>query len=384
MDQGLINSVRSSFRSQFGTNPVLIWSPGRINIIGEHTDYNRGFVMPAAIDRGIVMAMGKAAEGNGKWIATYVKEVFSPGSLPSHPENRKGWQAYLMGIHSELGKKGIFPDPVDLVFSGNIPPGAGLSSSAALENAFVYGLNEIYELGLSPTDMVSISHAAEWDYVGVKCGIMDQYASMFGQEGKAIFLDCRSMVSEMIPANLEGYQWLLLDTGVKHNLADSAYNQRREVCEAIATRLGANSLRELSVEQLEQIRSAIPAADYQKALYVLEENERVLRAREAIKRNDLKKLGELMYLSHKGLAEQYAVSCEELDFLVDLAKETEGVLGARMMGGGFGGCTLNLVHENEVQTLLKKALNSYRERFDLTLKDYPVRFASGCCLVKSI
>ncbi len=381
MDQGLVEIVRSSFLSHFGKKPTLIWSPGRINIIGEHTDYNQGFVMPAAIDRGIVMAISQAQNGRGQWIATDVKDSYSPDSSPSPTPKRSGWKAYLLGILSELGKKGIQPGPVDVVFSGNIPPGAGLSSSAALENAFVFGLNEIYKLGLSPMEMVHISHAAEQDYVGVRCGIMDPYASMFGQAGKAIFLDCRSLVSEMIPVHLEDCQWILLDTGVQHSLADSAYNQRREVCEAIAARLEVSSLREIDLKQLVKIRSELPEADYQKAFFVLEENGRVLKAREALKNADLLKLGELMYESHEGLSKLYEVSCEELDFLVDLARESDGVLGARMMGGGFGGCSLNLVDVNKAHAFLNNARKRYRERFNLDMNDYSVSITSGCRLV---
>ncbi len=378
MDKSLPDSVRSSFLSRFGEEPHMVWSPGRINIIGEHTDYNQGYVLPASIDRGIAMAIGKAGKGSGKWMAMDVGDEFTPNRSSSQLPNGKGWSSYLMGILSELHTKGIKPGPVDVVFSGNIPPGAGLSSSAALENAFVFGLNEVFGLGLTRMEMVHIAHAAEQNYVGVHCGIMDQYASMFGQAGKAIFLDCRSLESKYVALPANDYQWVLLDSGVKHSLADSAYNDRRRTCEGVAKRSGVTSMREVTPVMLEKIRDDIPERDFQKGLFVLQENSRVLDARTALRNGDYPTLGKLMFESHKGLKEQYGVSCEELDLLVDLARDSKGVLGARMMGGGFGGCTLNLVYKRFSSQFVKSVLPAYREHFGNPCVPYSVEITNGC------
>ncbi|NER09083.1 galactokinase [Muriicola jejuensis] len=382
MDRNLIESVRTSFLSRFGEEPVLIWSPGRINVIGEHTDYNQGLVLPAAIDMGIAMALKISRKGAGEWVAADTEEVYIPGAFQDIPEKREGWAAYFLGILQELHKRGIRPVNVQLVFRGNLPSGAGLSSSAALENAFIFGLNQVLELGLSAMEMVEISHAAEQNYVGVRCGIMDQYAGIFGRAGKAIFLDCKSLRSEAISMPLTDYQWTLLDTGVKHHLADSAYNERRETCESIARKCGVRSLREVTTSMLDALRPEITPDDYRKALFVLEENARVMQAVTAIQNNDLSTLGRLLYESHKGLKYQYEVSCEELDFLVDLAGE-RGVQGARMMGGGFGGCTLNLVKKKDVRSFIDSSIERYSDRFGSPCTPYEIKISDGCNLYHS-
>ncbi|QBA63657.1 galactokinase [Muriicola soli] len=332
MNQNLSKSVRAAFTGQFKSQPFVVWAPGRINIIGEHTDYNLGYVLPAAIDMGISLALQRSIDEQCTLVASDLDESYTFQLFQDHPEVHQGWQTYFLGILEELRKAGKKIEPFNLLFSGNIPAGAGLSSSAALENAFIFGLNTLFELGLSPMEMVQISHLAEQSYVGVQCGIMDQYVSMFGRDNHAIFLDCQSLNSELIPLKDNEFEWLLLDTGVKHSLAESAYNQRRLSCESVAEQLGVNSLREVSIDLLHKNQEVIPKNDFQKALYVLQENKRVLLAVEAIKEMDYASLGKLMYESHMGLQHLYEVSCDKLNFLIDLSREQPCVLGARMMG----------------------------------------------------
>jgi len=381
MNQNLTHHVRSSFIEEFRTQPLMVWAPGRINILGEHTDYNMGFVLPAAIDRGIVVAIQKSETEKCTLVAADVKESVSFKLSRRRSEFAKGWQGYFMGILENLYMSGVKIAPFNLLFSGDIPSGAGLSSSAAIANAFIFGLNALFGLELSKIEMVRISHSAEQDYVGVQCGIMDQFASMFGKENHVIFLDCRSLKSELIPLNQHEYGWLLINTGVKHNLAASAYNQRRKSCEAVASELGVDSLREVTRVELEQNRTLIPGKDFQKALFVLEENERVRQAVEAIRNSDFESLGRLIYESHEGLQLQYEVSCEELDFLVEITRDQDCVLGSRMMGGGFGGCTINLVKKDDCDSFLKTASNDYQKRFGKAFSSFFVAPEGGCRLI---
>jgi galactokinase len=292
-----------------------------------------------------------------------------------------GWQNYMMGVVDEIQKKGKQIQPFDVVFGGDIPPGAGLSSSAALENALVFVLNELFKLGLSKMEMILISQAAENNFAGVQSGIMDQYTSMFGQKDAALFLDCNNLQSEVVPIKNDEYQLILLNTNVTHILADTAYNERRGVCSMVAKHLGVSSLRELDLKTLLESRNQFTEEDFQKALFVFEENKRVVEAVTAIKKNELQKFGELLFRSHSGLQTQYKVSCPELDFLVDLAKESEDVLGARMMGGGFGGCTLNLIHKNKVGSFIEMAIKKYSAHFNKSLSAYPVTPGDGTRLI---
>jgi galactokinase len=381
MDQTLILKVRNHFLEQFQTSPIIVFSPGRINLIGEHTDYNKGYVFPAAIDMGIVMAIHKSKEPNCTATALDISETFSffPGELA--PISKGGWQNYIMGVVSELQKKDKKIPPFDLVFGGNIPQGAGLSSSAALENALVFSLNELFQLGFSKMEMSLISQAAENNFVGVQCGIMDQFASMFGEKDSVLFLDCKTIEAEVIPIAFDEFSVLLLDTKVKHSLADSAYNERRKVCFKVAQQLGVSSLRDLNLQTLLENRDQFTEDSFQKALFVLEENARVLNAVTALRNNDLRAFGILLFESHKGLQHQYKVSCEELDFLVDIARESEEVLGARMMGGGFGGCTLNLIKKDKAEAFTKKANEKYSTRFKRSIASYQVTTGQGTRLI---
>lgn len=331
MNEPLIDKVSRAFQNTFNTQPLLIFSPGRINIIGEHTDYNEGFVFPAAVNKGIVAAIQKSKTNTSVAYAVDKGErmEFSLDTLKPSAEGR--WENYVFGVVAEIQNRSKTIGNFNIAFVGDIPGGAGMSSSAALENSVVFGLNELFNLGLSKYDMILISQKAEHNYAGVKCGIMDQYASMFGIKNNALLLDCRTVTSKPYEINFEDHQLLLINTNVKHKLSDSAYNDRRSVCESISDMLKVKALRDATEYDLEAIRDKMTPENYQKALYVIQENNRAVQASKAIENGDLKTLGRLIYESHDGLQNQYKVSCEELDFLVEQAKLNGHVLGARMM-----------------------------------------------------
>ena len=377
----LKEKVSSYYKARYGTNFKLVFSPGRINLIGEHTDYNEGFVFPAAIDKGIYSAIGSSDSATSKIHALDLEESceFSTKNSNTHYEN--GWKNYIIGVVEEIKKAGSEVPQFNMVFSGDIPVGSGLSSSAALENNVVFGLNELFGLGLSREEMIFISQKAEHNYVGVKCGIMDQYASMFGQKNKALLLDCRTITSEPFKIDLKAHELILINTNVKHTLADSAYNDRRSVCEKAAKMLNIKALRDGTTEDLLRVKSALSEEDYQKVLYVVRENERVIKASLALKNRDIEGLGKLMYETHGGLKEQYRVSCDELDFLVDMAKKDTAIAGARMMGGGFGGCTINLVEKGHKQTFVDKISTAYRDQFGKECSIYEVHIEAGTHLI---
>ncbi|MGY5351998.1 galactokinase [Wenyingzhuangia sp. IMCC45533] len=382
MDTKLVQKVSESFAKNFSTEPVLIYSPGRINIIGEHTDYNAGFVFPAAIDKGIVAAIQKSDSNESTAIAIDMNDTYKFDVHNLDTSNLSSWHAYVVGVTAEIQKKGKTFGNFDIVFGGNIPDGAGMSSSAALENSVVYGINELFDLGLTKYEMVLISQAAEHNYVGVKCGIMDQYASMFGIENSALLLDCRTAKAEPYKIDFKDYQLLLFNTNVKHKLSDSAYNDRRAVCEKTAEMLGIDALRDATEADLEKVKDQLSAEDFQKVLYVVQENERAEKASVAMKEGKLEELGKLIYGSHNGLQHQYKVSCDELDFLVDLAKENSDILGARMMGGGFGGCTINLIKKTAVAGFKEKTVAAYTEKFGHECSPYEVALSDGTNVIK--
>jgi len=382
MNATLIDNVKKKFIEVFNQKPLLIFSPGRINIIGEHTDYNDGFVFPAAINKGIVAAIGKSDTTISTILAIDKEEELNFTLENLKPNEEGSWGNYVIGVVGELLKKNIGIGSFNMVFGGDVPGGAGLSSSAALENAVVFGINELFNVGLAKEEMIFISQMAEHNYVGVKCGIMDQYASMFGQKGKALFLDCRTITSNTFTIDLMDYELLLINTNVKHTLSDSAYNDRRKVCENVSNMLGIKALRDANEKDLIGIKSELSSEDYQKVLYVIQENERALRASEALKNNDLKTLGDLLFETHNGLKNQYRVSCEELDFLVDKAKENPGVIGARMMGGGFGGCTINIVHRDSKEHFKNNITKDYKNKFGVECSFYDVKLEEGTHLLE--
>ena len=382
MNQQLINTVKSEFIKTFNSNPLMVFSPGRINLIGEHTDYNNGFVFPAAIDKGIVAAVAKSSSEKSTIIALNTNERFEFSINNKAPLGNGSWQNYILGVVLEIQKTKKRIENFNLVFNGDIPIGAGLSSSAALENSVVFALNQLFSLGFTKKEMILVSQKAEHNYVGVKCGIMDQYASMFGQKDAAILLDCESLEAKTVTLNLKDYSLLLINTNVKHSLAESAYNERRNVCENVALKLGLSSLREASLNSLQSIKESLSESEYQKTSYVIHENSRVLEALEAVKQNDISKLGELLFASHNGLQNQYKVSCEELDFLVEFAKNSNAVIGARMMGGGFGGCTINIIKRNQIEEFKKAIANQYKQRFNNNCSFYEVNLSNGTSLLE--
>ena len=377
MSATLIKDVKKTFIETFNTEPLLIFSPGRINIIGEHTDYNEGFVFPAAVNKGIVAALQKS---DSKYCTAMTLNLdasidFKLDNLkPSKPG---AWENYVLGVVAEIQNKNKVVGNFNIVFKGDIPEGAGMSSSAALENSVVFGLNALFDLGLSKQDMVLISQKAEHHFVGVHCGIMDQYASMFGIKNKALHLDCRSLESQAYEINFENHQLLLINTNVTHALSESAYNDRRTTCENISKLLNITALRDATEAHLKTIVGEVTPENYQKALYVIQENARTLKAAQAIENNDLEQLGSLLFQSHKGLSKQYKVSCDELDFLVGQAKKNKHVLGARMMGGGFGGCTINLVAKHEAKLFAETASKAYQENFNKDCSVYFIELSDG-------
>jgi galactokinase len=377
MKKKLLTKVKQSFKEYFKIKPLIVFSPGRINLIGEHTDYNDGFAFPAAIDKGIFLGIHKSDSNKSKIYALDKNEIYQFVTDRIKPIPEGGWRNYIIGVVAELQLLGKTIGNFNAVFAGNIPSGAGMSSSAALENSFVFGLNELFDLGLTKNDMILVSQRAEHNFAGVKCGIMDQYASMFGVKKSALLLDCRTIESKPYEIDFKNYQLMLINTNVKHDLSESAYNDRREVCEKVSKLLVINALRDSSKEDLDAIKKDISEEDYQKALYVVNENDRVVQFAEAIKKEDLKTLGELLFQSHDGLSHNYKVSCTELDFLVDIARESPNVLGARMMGGGFGGCTINLVLKSEFKTFKKEVLRGFKNQFGKDCSVYKVKLSQG-------
>jgi len=382
MSATLINNVKNTFIRTFKTDPLLIFSPGRVNIIGEHTDYNKGFVFPAAINKGIVAAIQKSELDFSTAYALDLngKIEFNLDKLKPLKEGR--WENYVFGVVHEIQNKNKLIGNFNLVFKGNIPSGAGMSSSAALENSIVFGLNELFDLELSKHDMILISQKAEHNFVGVKCGIMDQYASMFGLKNHALLLDCRTIESQPYEIDFKDYQLMLINTNVKHSLSDTEYNDRRSACKSISKLLSVKALRDATEADLEKIIDKVTPANYQKALYVIQENSRTLKAAKAIEYGDLETLGSLIYQSHNGLSNQYKVSCHELDFLVDQAKANPNILGARMMGGGFGGCTINLIAKTQAEAFAEKVSKAYHREFNKTCSVYFIEISEGTHLVK--
>ena len=382
MNKKLVKKVKNSFKNQFKTKPLIVFSPGRINLIGEHTDYNDGFAFPAAINKGIALAISKSALNVSKVYAINKEELYEFTTENIKPLLDGGWRNYVLGVVAELQNLGKKLGNFNSVFAGNIPGGAGMSSSAALENSFVYGLNDLFELGLTKNEMILVSQKAEHNFAGVKCGIMDQYASMFGVKKSALLLDCRTIESKPYKIDFKEYKLMLINTNVKHDLSESAYNDRREVCEKISSLLQISALRDASKEDLDELIGKISDEEYQKALYIINENNRVKQFSEAINKDDIAALGNLLYQSHEGLSTKYKVSCEELDFLVDSAKECPNVLGARMMGGGFGGCTINLVKKHEFKVFKKDIARKFRNKFKKECSVYSVKLSKGTKIVE--
>jgi len=377
----MLQKITTVFIEKFSGQPTVFRSPGRINILGEHTDYNEGFVLPAAIDKSIYVAISKRADNLVNLYACDFSETYSTDTEHINPASIQ-WPNYILGVVDQLQKKGHTIEGFNLVIDGDIPIGAGLSSSAAVECAVVFALNEIFELGLSRMQMVPLAQKAEHVFAGVNCGIMDQFASMFGKKGHAIKLDCRSLEYEYVPLDLAGYKILLFNTNVKHNLASSEYNTRRKQCEEGVSIIAQDhpvvkSLRDISMEMLNDYVKGADSLIFKRCKYVVQENQRLLGACDDLKKGNVKALGKKMFETHHGLQYDYEVSCKELDFLVDYVKHNEDVAGARMVGGGFGGCTINLIKENAVEKLVEQISVAYQIEMGLALSVYPVSIEDG-------
>ncbi len=376
--------VAGLFQDRFGEPAVIVRSPGRINLIGEHTDYNLGFVLPAAVDKAIYIAIGKRSDEEIHLYAGDLDESFSASLHDLKPTTRQ-WPNYLLGVADQLKKNGYTLAGFNAVVIGDVPLGAGLSSSAAVECATLFAMNELWSLGLERLSMVKMAQKAEHEFAGVKCGIMDQFASMFGQKDKVIRLDCRSLEYAYIPFSMEGIRIVLFDTGVKHSLASSAYNKRREECETGVALIqqkfpAVKSLRDATIEMVEACLAGHDVTVYHRCKYMVEEIERLQKACVRLEQGDMAGFGEYMFATHDGLSRLYEVSCRELDVLASLAKECEGVLGARMMGGGFGGCTINIVQENKVEETVAFIAEQYAKIFEKRPQHYVVAIDNGTSL----
>lgn len=355
--------ISEKFAQLFGCEGEFFASPGRINLIGEHTDYNGGFVFPGAVDCGIMAEI--KLNGSDKVCAYSIDmDEYAEFGLNEEDAPSQGWAKYIFGVCRETIKRGGKISGFNTVFAGDVPLGAGMSSSAALESTFAYALSYLFGLDTDRFELARIGQATEHNYIGVKCGIMDQFASCFGKKGNLMRLDCRSMEFEYFPFDPEqhGYKLVLLNSCVKHELVGSPYNDRRASCERVAAALGQEFLRGATMEQLDAIKDSISDEDYRRARYVIGEEKRVLDVCEALEKGDYETVGERMYETHWGMSKDYEVSCVELDFLATVAKEC-GVTGCRIMGGGFGGCTINLVktelYDNFITTAKQKFAAEY-------------------------
>lgn len=372
--------ISEKFRTLFGSDGDFFASAGRINLIGEHTDYNGGFVFPGAIDKGIMAEI--QLNGTAK-VCAYSIDIDEYVEFGLNEENApsQSWARYIFGVCREIIKRGGVISGFNTVFAGDVPLGAGMSSSAALESTYAYALNELFNLGIDKFELARIGQATEHNYCGVKCGIMDQFASIFGKKGSLIRLDCKSLEYKYFPFNPEGYRLVLLDSVVKHELASSAYNRRRESCERVASAIRENHpevefLRDSSREWLEEVRDKVSDEDYMRAEYVIDEVGRVLDVCDALEKGDYETVGRKMYETHYGMSKLYEVSCEELDFLNDIAREC-GVTGSRVMGGGFGGCTINLVRDELYDNFINVARERFNEKFGHEPKVYDVVISDG-------
>lgn len=369
------NILYQEFHNRFGADGIAYAAPGRINLIGEHTDYNGGFVFPGAVDKGITAVINP----NGTTMVNLYAIDLQQGCTfdiadPTGPSTTHF--RYVYGVVRELTAAGLDVMGFDAVYGGDVPLGAGMSSSAALESCFAFALNDIFNGQIGKMVLAKIGQATEHKYVGVKCGIMDQFASMHGRKGALMRLDCRSGEYKYFPWHPNGYRLVLINSCVKHELVGSPYNDRRASCEHVAQLAGVETLRDCTWEKLESIKTQLNDEDYRRARYVLGEVDRVLAVSKALEHDDYETVGQQMYLTHKGLKEDYEVSCPEIDFLVDEAQRL-GVTGARIMGGGFGGCTINLVKDDLYDSFLKEIQQTYRTHFNIDCKPIPVVISSG-------
>ena len=374
--------IAAKFQECFGGEGAFFASAGRINLIGEHTDYNGGYVFPGAIDKGILAEIRlNGLDKVRAWSVDY--DEYAEFGLREEDKPAQQWARYIFGVCRETLKRGGKVAGFDTVFAGDVPLGAGLSSSAALESTFAFAINELNANGIDKFELAKIGQSTEHNYCGVKCGIMDQFASCFGKAGCLIRLNCKTLEYKYFPFDPEaaGYKLVLIDSCVKHELASSAYNKRRESCENAAAAIRRNHpevefLSDAKRVWLEEVRAEIPEEDFLRAEYVIGEVQRVLDVCDALERGDYETAGEMMYQTHFGMSKLYEVSCEELDFLNKLARKMD-VSGSRVMGGGFGGCTINLVKKELYQPFIDAAVEQFTAKFGHAPKVYPVVISDG-------
>ena len=376
----IATSVLKTFTEKFAVTPKLYFSPGRINLIGEHVDYNDGFVMPAAINKGIYYAI---AENNSEEINFYAVDFNEALNINTTDIKRMdGWKNYVLSVVNEFLMLGVKVPGFNCVFAGDIPRGSGMSSSAAVEGGMAYALNEILGTNLDRMKLALLCQRAEHNFPQVNCGIMDQFANMMGKKDNVLLLDCRSMEYQYFPLHLNGYKIVLLNSNVEHALVSGEYNLRRQRCEQglkiLQAQLKINSFRNIEdVAALQTCQSLMEQKVYDCCLYVVEEIARAKKAAQFLQQDNLIEFGKLMFATHQGLSKLYEVSCKELDFLVKLAAENNDIIGSRLMGGGFGGCTINIVKEAGVKTFIDTATEAYQQKFNIKLEAYITETGDG-------
>jgi len=373
--------ILEKFNQLYNKQPLIIEAPGRINLIGEHTDYNDGFVLPAAINKKVTFAIASNNSRKFRFYASDLDQHYETKNV--QPASYKfQWANYLLGVLAQFENEGVDLNGVDCVFESDIPIGAGLSSSAALECGFAYGLNKLLNAGFSDFQLVKMAQKAEHEYAGVMCGIMDQYASVFGKKDHVLRLDCKYIEHEYFPFKMNNLVIALCNTQIKHELASSEYNLRREECKKgvkVLQKMDStiNALRDVDEAMMLKYKDSFDPLTFKRCYYVVKENERVIKACNALEESDFNAFGKLMYQSHDGLQNEYEVSCNELDLLVDLTRDLDFVLGARMMGGGFGGCTINLIQKNKKDEFQKMIIEEYQLKTGITPIIYFVKISNG-------
>ena len=382
MSATLFQTIHAEFQRHFGYEPLLVRAPGRVNLIGEHTDYNGGFVLPAAVDKEVLFAVGLNGGRHIRLVAHDLGETLELADAAEISPSDTHWANYLLGVAAQFQQRGIAVPGFDCVFGGTIPMGAGMSSSAAIECGLAFALNQLLGTGLETMELARMAQKAEQTYAGVQCGIMDQFASLFGRDGQVVRLDCRSLDYAYFPFDTAASRIVLCNSGVKHSLASTAYNTRRQECERGVSVLQLHhpevkSLRDATLAQLEAHRDELDPVVFRRCAYVVQENTRVENACRHLEAGDLAAFGQEMYASHAGLRDDYEVSCAELDVLVEAAKAAPGVFGSRMMGGGFGGCTINLVAPEHVEGFITSVSAAYQQQLGLKLETYQTTIVGG-------
>ncbi len=385
MNNSLLEQIEKKYKELYSGKPLLIRAPGRINLIGEHTDYNEGYVLPCAVSPAIYFAAGLRND-NKVCLNSFDYGSFCEFEISQKETPKEQWASYLYGITRIIQEKGYKIGGFNCVFGGDVPVGAGMSSSAALESGLCLAISTLFNLNLDKMEMAKIGQKSEHEYVGVKCGIMDQFASIFGKKDHCVRLDCRNLEYEYSKLELKDYIFVLTDSKVKHSLASSEYNTRREECAMGVKALQKKypqikNLRDANIEQLQSVIGEITDTVYNRCKYVIEEDNRVIEACNTLNNNNLTRFGELLYLSHNGLSKLYEVSCKELDFLVDKTKQMDYILGSRMMGGGFGGCTLSLIKADKLEEYKNTILPLYTKEFGHECKFYAATAEDGTKVV---